>query len=89
MLWLLPSWERRVTEKGLMGKGMPPVLAGMFQGAGRVAVGDGGTETYFSSDDVKTWPLPPPGGLKMGVAVSPADKRVLMPGCLSVELGWV
>ena len=43
LLWLLLSWERRVTEKGLMGKGMPPVPAGMFQGAERVAVGDGGT----------------------------------------------
>lgn len=44
LLWLQPSWERRVTEKGLMGKGMPPVPARMFQGAGPGAVGDGGTE---------------------------------------------
>lgn len=79
------SRERRVTEKGLLGEGMQPV-PGCSKGQGKGAVGGGGIEVYFSSDDVKKWPLPPPGRLKIGATVSPTEDCVLMQGCLLVEL---
>lgn len=69
--------------EGPLGK-MDATCSRMF----REDVGDGGIRAYFSSDDMKKWPLPPPGGLKMGRAVSPADECVLMQDCLSVELEW-